>query len=77
MYLHVCKHYVENTKKWEGEKVGACSTNMGSCPLNIKHKTLKQHFGMGSFSSFQPDSDQKTALLASNNKWGKCAILVF
>lgn len=32
---------------------------------------------MGSFSSFQPDSDQKTALLASNNKWGKCAILVF
>ena len=36
MYLHVRKHYVENTKKWEGEKVGACITNMG-IKLSIKH----------------------------------------
>ena len=49
MHLHVCKHYVKNTKKWEGEKVSACSTNMGSCSLNIKHKNFKTTFWNGQF----------------------------
>ena len=70
MHLYVWKHYVEN-RKWEGESdMGACP-NIGSCLLNIKHN------GMGSFGSFQPDSDQKPASLVSNSKWGKCIYVLF